>query len=43
MSVYEAPDDSRRLGSRALSAVDRWASRPLTGLVVLASWWRGLR
>jgi low affinity Fe/Cu permease len=36
MSVYEAPDDSRGLGSRVLAAVDRWASRPLTGLVVLA-------
>jgi low affinity Fe/Cu permease len=29
------PGDSRRRGSRVLAAVDRWASRPLTGLVVL--------
>jgi hypothetical protein len=36
MSVYEAPDDSRGLVSRMLAAVDRWASRPLTGLVVVA-------
>ena len=36
MSVYEAPDDSRGLVSRMLAAVDRWASRPLTGLLVVA-------
>jgi low affinity Fe/Cu permease len=36
MSVYEVPDDSRGLVSRMLAAVDRWASRPLTGLLVVA-------
>ncbi len=27
----------RPFGSRLLSAVDRWASQPLTGLIVLAA------
>jgi low affinity Fe/Cu permease len=34
-----APDErgaSRQFGSRVLSAADRWASRPLTGLAVVA-------
>jgi low affinity Fe/Cu permease len=37
MPVPEAPDESRAFGSRVLSAVDRVASRPMVGLVLLGS------
>jgi low affinity Fe/Cu permease len=37
MPVSEAPDESRAFGSRVLSAVDRVASRPMVGLVLLGS------
>jgi low affinity Fe/Cu permease len=32
-----APDDARAFGSRVLSAVDRWASRPQSGLIIAAA------
>jgi low affinity Fe/Cu permease len=36
MPVPDDPDASRAFGSRLLSVADRYASRPLTGLAVLA-------
>jgi low affinity Fe/Cu permease len=36
MPVPDDPDASRAFGSRLLSVADRWASRPLTGLAVVA-------
>jgi low affinity Fe/Cu permease len=37
MPVPADPDASRAFGSRLLSLADRWASRPLTGLAVVAA------
>ena len=36
MTTPDEPDTSRSFGSRLLSAADQWASRPVTGLAVIA-------
>jgi hypothetical protein len=36
MTQPDEPDTSRAFGRQVLSAADRWASRPVTGLAVIA-------